>query len=50
MAALDRADMDRRRELLRGIPAAELYEAALTVMMRLVFLSGRRRAPPVAAG
>jgi hypothetical protein len=38
VAALDRADMDRRRELLRGIPAADLYEAALTAMMRLVFL------------
>lgn len=36
--ALDRADLDRDRELLRGVEPAELYEAALTVMMRLVFL------------
>ncbi|MFN6960599.1 MAG: ATP phosphoribosyltransferase regulatory subunit, partial [Rhodocyclaceae bacterium] len=36
--ALDRADQDRDRELLRGVKEAELYEAALTVMMRLVFL------------
>ena len=36
--ALDRADLDRKRELLRDVPPARLYEAALTVMMRLVFL------------
>lgn len=36
--ALDNADQDRSRELLRGVKEAELYEAALTVMMRLVFL------------
>jgi hypothetical protein len=36
--ALDRADLDRQRELLRDIPPERLYEAALTVMMRLVFL------------
>ncbi|MCA8245376.1 Eco57I restriction-modification methylase domain-containing protein [Burkholderia sp. AU32262] len=36
--ALDKADQDRDRELLRGVNEAELYEAALTVMMRLVFL------------
>ncbi len=36
--ALDKADQDRSRELLRGVTEAELYEAALTVMMRLVFL------------
>ena len=36
--ALDKADQDRGRELLRGISEQELYEAALTVMMRLVFL------------
>lgn len=35
---LDRADQDRNRELLHGITERELYEAALTVMMRLVFL------------
>ena len=36
--AVDKADQDRSRELLRGVKEAELYEAALTVMMRLVFL------------
>lgn len=36
--ALDRADLDRDRTLLRDVKEAELYEAALTVMMRLVFL------------
>ena len=36
--ALDRADFDRQRELLRDVPPERLYEAALTVMMRLVFL------------
>ena len=36
--ALDRADLDRNRELLRDVSASELYEAGLTVMMRLVFL------------
>ena len=36
--ALDRADVDRNRELLAGIEPPELYEAALTVMMRIVFL------------
>lgn len=36
--ALDRADVDRNRELLRDVSPAELYEAGLTVMMRLVFL------------
>jgi hypothetical protein len=36
--ALDRADVDRNRELLEGITPAELYEAGLTVMMRIVFL------------
>lgn len=36
--ALDRADVDRNRELLDGIESAELYEAGLTVMMRIVFL------------
>lgn len=35
---LDKADQDRNRELLRDVKEAELYEAALTVMMRLVFL------------
>lgn len=36
--SLDRADVDRDRELLDGIEPAELYEAGLTVMMRIVFL------------
>lgn len=36
--ALDRADQDRNRELLRDVKAQDLYEAGLTVMMRLVFL------------
>src|SRR5450759_2703377 len=35
---LDRLDKDSRRELLHGITEKELYEAALTVMMRLVVL------------
>jgi hypothetical protein len=36
--ALDKADQDRHRELLRDVKEPELYDAALTVMMRLVFL------------
>lgn len=36
--ALDRADQDRNRDLLRDVRPQELYEAGLTVMMRLVFL------------
>ena len=36
--AIDRADVDRDRTLLTGIDESTLYEAALTVMMRLVFL------------
>jgi hypothetical protein len=36
--SLDRADQDHGRKLLGRVPEAELYEAALTVMMRLVFL------------
>lgn len=35
---LDKADADRNRELLRDVKPTELYEAGLTVMMRLVFL------------
>ncbi len=35
---LDKADQDRNRELLQGVSPAELYEAGLTVMMRLVFV------------
>ena len=36
--ALDRADQDRNRDLLRDVNPRELYEAGLTIMMRLVFL------------
>src|SRR5205807_280428 len=36
--SLDRIDKDRNRGLLRNVSEADLYEAALTVMMRLVFL------------
>lgn len=36
--AIDRADQDRGRTLLAGLNESVLYEAALTVMMRLVFL------------
>ena len=35
---LDRADLDLNRELLTGVEPTEIYEAALTVMMRVVFL------------
>jgi hypothetical protein len=36
--ALDRADQDHGRALLSDVGEATLYESALTVMMRLVFL------------
>ncbi|MGB3496451.1 MAG: DNA methyltransferase, partial [Elainellaceae cyanobacterium] len=36
--SLDRIDQDRQRTLLSGLPETVLYQAALTVMMRLVFL------------
>ncbi|WP_406699444.1 type IIL restriction-modification enzyme MmeI [Singulisphaera sp. Ch08] len=36
--SLDRLDQGEGRQLLAGVPEASLYEAALTVMMRLVFL------------
>jgi hypothetical protein len=36
--SLDRADQDHGRQLLGTVPETELYETALTVMMRLVFL------------
>lgn len=35
---LDRVDREWQRKLLAGISEQELYEAALTIMMRLVFL------------
>ncbi|MFZ4659650.1 MAG: Eco57I restriction-modification methylase domain-containing protein [Caldilineaceae bacterium] len=36
--AIDRASRDTGRNLLAGVSPSELYEAALTIMMRLVFL------------
>ena len=36
--AIDRVDQDAQGEILRGIPESDLYEAALTIMMRLEFL------------
>ncbi|MDF1930716.1 hypothetical protein PGH45_12540 [Legionella pneumophila] len=36
--SLDKADQDRNRELLCNVSTTELYEAGLTVMMRLVFI------------
>src|SRR5512135_315196 len=36
--AIDRIDKDRQRRLLGGLKEEGLYEAALAVMMRLVFL------------
>ena len=38
LEGLDRADLDSGRALLRGVSPKELYEASLTVMMRLVFI------------
>ena len=38
MRALDRADQDRNRDLLRDVAPSTLYEAGLTLMMRLVFI------------
>ena len=35
---LDRADQDNERKLLAAISETDLYEASLTVMMRLVFM------------
>jgi len=36
--ALDKEDRDRSRTLLQNVEPTELYEAGLTIMMRLVFL------------
>ena len=36
--AFDRIDAESGRQLLAGMPEKELYDSALTVMMRLVFL------------
>jgi len=38
VAALDRADRESGRALLQGLAGEHIYEAALTLMMRLVFL------------
>ena len=38
VSALDREDRARGRQLLAGVTEARLFDAALTVMMRLVFL------------
>ena len=38
VAALDRADREHQRSLLEGVPEEMLYEASLSLMMRLVFL------------
>src|ERR1019366_6238018 len=38
VTALDRADRESGRALLQGLPGDHIYEAALTLMMRLVFL------------
>jgi hypothetical protein len=38
VGALDRADRENGNTLLQGVPEEYVYEAALTVMMRLVFL------------
>ena len=38
VAAIDRADRDRNGALLAGVPEPMVYEAAITTMMRLVFL------------
>lgn len=50
--ALDRIDQDRKRTLLKNIAESQLYEAALTVMMRLVFLfaAEERKLIPSAGG
>src|SRR5690606_19250697 len=47
--SLDRADQDHDRNLLGGVDEKLLYEAALTVMMRLVFLfcAEERRLLPI---
>jgi hypothetical protein len=38
VSSIDKANRDSGGALLKGVPEAVLYEAALTVMMRLVFL------------
>lgn len=38
VAAISRYDVTTEGEVLRGVPSNEVYEAAVTVLMRLVFL------------
>ncbi|MEQ1947248.1 MAG: DNA methyltransferase [Bryobacteraceae bacterium] len=38
VAALDRADREAHRALLKDVPEERIYEASLSLMMRLVFL------------
>lgn len=38
LEGFDRADLDTKRTLLRDVSPSTLYEASLTVMMRLVFI------------
>jgi hypothetical protein len=49
VSAISRADRATRGELLDGVPESEVYSAAVTVMMRLVFLlsAEERRLFPV---
>lgn len=49
VSQLDRLDQSHGRDLLRNVPEKKIYEAALTVMMRLVFLlcSEERKLFPV---
>lgn len=51
VSAIDRVDQDQGRALLAGADEKQLYEAALTVMMRLVFLfSAEEQRPPLFGG
>lgn len=47
---LDRIDKDRNRALLADVGVTQLYEAALTVMMRLVFLLSAEEREPLLLG
>jgi hypothetical protein len=49
ITTLDRADRDRHGELLEDLEAAEVYQGAVTAMMRLVFLfvAEERRLLPI---
>ena len=49
VSAIDEIDRDRKRKLLAGFSEEQLYEACVTVMMRLVFLffAEERRLLPV---